>query len=199
MELAYCRVSTTRQSLTRQIEAVKAEGIPEDRIFVDKKTGATIKRDGIDALLAYAREGDTIVVHTLDRLGRNLREVLNLVHDLAEKGIGVRNLADPIIINTLDGGMGRMAFLLLVLFAEMEKTFNHERVAHARSVAETTGRQPGRPRKMTDDQVRRAASALDAGSSLAEVAEDYGVDRSTLHRRVKALRQRTEATETGPA
>ncbi|MFB4271563.1 recombinase family protein [Nonomuraea sp. GTA35] len=64
-----------------------------------------------------------IVVHTLDRLGRNLREVLNLVHDLAEKNIGLRSLADPLPINTTDEGMGRIAFLLVALFAEMERTF----------------------------------------------------------------------------
>ena len=69
--------------------------------------------DGLNALLAYARPGDTIVVHTLDRLGRNLREVLNLVHNLSEKNIGVRSLAGPLPINTTDEGMGRIAFLLL--------------------------------------------------------------------------------------
>jgi DNA invertase Pin-like site-specific DNA recombinase len=97
-------------------------------------------------MLAYARPGDTIVVHTLDRLGRNLREVLNLVHDLAERGIGVRSLADPLPINTTDEGMGRIAFLLLALFAEMERTFTAERAAHAhaRAVAVASGRQVGR-------------------------------------------------------
>ncbi len=68
-------------------------------------------------MLGYARARDTIVVHALDRIGRNLREVLNLVHDLAERGIGVRSLADPLPINTADEGMARIAFLLLALFA----------------------------------------------------------------------------------
>jgi hypothetical protein len=65
-------------------------------------------------------------VHTLDRIGRNLREVLNLVHDLAGRGVGVRSLADPLPISTADEGMGRIAFLLLALFAEMERTFTAE-------------------------------------------------------------------------
>ena len=64
-----------------------------------------------------------IVVHTLDRLGRNIRDVLNIIHDLAERGIAVRSLADPLPINTTDEGMDRIAFLLLALFAEMEHTF----------------------------------------------------------------------------
>ena len=139
------RASTTKQSLERQLDALAAAGIPDDRIFTDKKTGATVDREGLTALLKYARPGDTIVVHTLDRLGRNLREVLNLVHDLAERGIGVRSLADPLPINTTDEGMGRIAFLLLALFAEMERTFTAERAAHARAVAEAAGRHVGRP------------------------------------------------------
>ncbi|WP_369392393.1 recombinase family protein [Streptomyces sp. CG1] len=101
------------------------------------------KETGLN-LLAYARPGDTIVVHTLDRLGRNLREVLNLVYDLNERHIGVRSLADPLPINTADEGMGRIAFLLLALFAEMERTFTGERAAHARAVAEAR-RPPHRP------------------------------------------------------
>jgi DNA invertase Pin-like site-specific DNA recombinase len=75
------------------------------RTWADKKTGATVDRDCLNQLLGYARPGDTIVVHTRDRIGRNLREVLNLVHDLAACGIDVRSLADPLPINTADQGM----------------------------------------------------------------------------------------------
>jgi DNA invertase Pin-like site-specific DNA recombinase len=70
-ELGYARVSTTKQSLERQLDALNALGIPDERLFVDKKTGATTEREGL---------GDVIVVHTLDRLGRNIRDVLNLIH-----------------------------------------------------------------------------------------------------------------------
>src|SRR6266545_4244336 len=95
LDLGYARVSTTKQSLERQLDALAAAGIPAERIYTDKKTGATAARAGLTEVLKYARAGDTVVVHTLDRLGRNLREVLNLVHDLAERGIGVRSLAHP--------------------------------------------------------------------------------------------------------
>ena len=85
------------------------------------------------------------MVHTLDRIGRNLREVLNLVHELSERGVGVRSLADPLPINTADEGMARIAFLLLALFAEMERTVTAERAAHARAVAEANDRHVERP------------------------------------------------------
>ena len=83
MELGYARVSTAKQDLDRQIDALRQVGIAAERIYVDKKSGATTERPGLTAALAYARQGDVIVVHTLDRLGRTVRDTLNLIHDLA--------------------------------------------------------------------------------------------------------------------
>jgi DNA invertase Pin-like site-specific DNA recombinase len=182
LDLAYVRVSTTKQSLERQLDALAAAGIPDERTFADKKTGATVDREGLTALLAYARRGDTIVVYTLDRLGRNLREVLNLVHDLGDKGIGVRSLADPLPINTADEGMGRIAFLLLALFAEMERTFTTERAAHARAVAEAAGRHVGRPVAHPADKIEYARLLKAGGASLGKIAEKTGIPKTSLHR-----------------
>jgi DNA invertase Pin-like site-specific DNA recombinase len=167
LDLGYARVSTTKQSLERQLDAL---------------TDASIERDGLAALLTYARPGDTIVVHTLDRLGRNLREVLNLVHDLAERGIGVRSLADPLPINTSDEGMGRIAFLLLALFAEMERTFTAERAAHARAVAEAAGRHVGRPVAHPEDKIEYARLLKAHGESLGAIAAKTGIPKTSLHR-----------------
>lgn len=182
LEVGYCRVSTTKQSLDRQFDALAAAGIPADRIYSDKKTGATVDRPGLTKLLGYARDGDIVVVHTLDRLGRNLREVLNLVHELAERGIGVRSLADPLPIDTTREGMGRIAFLLLALFAEMERTFTAERAAHARAVAEAAGRQVGRPRAHSADKVDYASLLRQQGRSLGEIAAKTGIPKTSLHR-----------------
>ncbi|MCA2230030.1 recombinase family protein [Nonomuraea aurantiaca] len=182
MELGYARVSTTKQSLDRQLDALAAAGIGDERIYVDKKTGTSVDRDGLNQLLAYARRGDTIVVHTLDRIGRNLREVLNLVHDLAEKGIGVRSLADPLPINTADEGMGRIAFLLLALFAEMERTFTTERAAHARAVADAGGRRIGRPVAHSEDKIEYARLLKAEGNSLGVIAAKTGIPKTSLHR-----------------
>jgi Resolvase, N terminal domain len=90
-------------------DALAAAGIPADRIYSDKRTGATVDRPGLTKLLGYARDGDIVVVHTLHRLGRNLREVLNLVHELAERGIGVRSLADPLPIDPTREGIVKLS------------------------------------------------------------------------------------------
>jgi DNA invertase Pin-like site-specific DNA recombinase len=182
LDLGYARVSTTKQSLERQLAALNEAGIPDDRLYVDKKTGATVDRPGLTELLKFARASDTIVVHTLDRLGRNLREVLNLVHDLSEKHIGVRSLADPLPINTAAEGMGRIAFLLLALFAEMERTFTAERAAHARAVAEAAGRRIGRPAAHPADKIEYARLLKAQGVSLGQIAAKTGIPKTSLHR-----------------
>lgn len=149
MELGYARVSTAKQDLDRQVEALVAAGVARDKIFLDKKSGATTDRPGLRAVLEYAREGDVIVVHTLDRLGRTVRDTLNLIHDLTDRGVGVRNLADPIKVDSANPSdpMGQLAVVLLALFAQMERTYTVERAAHARAVATAKGRRdwPTRP------------------------------------------------------
>ena len=148
-------------------------------------------------MLAYARPGDMIVVHTLDRIGRNLREVLNLVHDLAGRGIGVRSLADPLPINTTDEGMGRIAFLLLALFAEMERTFTAERAAHARSVAEANGRQVGRPLAHPADKIEYARLLHGQGRSYGEISAKTGIPKASLHRYLGPLDPEVSCPECG--
>ena len=182
LDLGYARVSTTKQSLDRQLDALNAAGIPDERIYTDKKTGTTTDREGLNQLLGYARPGDTVVVHTLDRIGRNLREVLNLVHDLAGRGIGVRSLADPLPINTAGEGIGRIAFLLLALFAEMERTFTAERAAHARAVAEAAGRQAGRPIAHPADKIEYARLLRAQGHSYSQISAKTSIPKASLHR-----------------
>jgi DNA invertase Pin-like site-specific DNA recombinase len=109
----------TAQDLTRQIDAMRAAGVAEEHIDVDKRTGATMGRDGLTALLGFARPGDRINPLTLDRLGRNMRETLNLVHDLTQRGIFLRTLGDKLAVDTSDPGRGTdMAIALLAMFAQ---------------------------------------------------------------------------------
>jgi DNA invertase Pin-like site-specific DNA recombinase len=182
LDLGYARVSTTRQSLALQLDALSAEGIPDERIYTDKRTGSSLEREGLKQLLGYARPGDTIVIYTLDRIGRNLREVLNLVHDLAGRGIGVRSLADPLPINTNDEGMGRIAFLMLALFAEMERTYTAERAAHARNVADADNRHIGRPIAHPADKIEYARLLRGQGESYGEISAKTNIPKASLHR-----------------
>lgn len=95
LDLGYARVSTAKQDLDRQLHALAEVGIAAERTFVDKKSGPTTHRPGLRALLGYARDGDVMVVHTLDRLGRTVRDTLHMIHELTERGVGARNLPRP--------------------------------------------------------------------------------------------------------
>lgn len=188
MDLGYARVSTTKQDLDRQIDALTSAGIPAARIYVDKKSGATTDRPGLKALLGYARDGDVIVVHTLDRLGRTVRDTLNLIHQLRERGIGVRNLADPIRVDSAsrDDPMAQLAVVLPALFAQMERTYTLERAAHARAVATARGRRTGRPSVVTESQLVHAVQLRRDGHTIAEITAATGLTRSTLYRHLPA-------------
>ncbi len=184
MELGYARVSTAKQDLDRQVDALTAAGVPAERVWLDKKSGATTDRPGLRALLAYARPGDVIVVHTLDRLGRTVRDTLNLIHDLTERGVGVRNLADPIRVDSSrpDDPLAQLAVVLLALFAQMERTYALERAAHARSVAAAKGRPVGRPSVVDADRLAYATHLRDDGHTIAEIVAKTGIPRTTLYR-----------------
>ena len=176
VDLGYARVSTTKQDLERQIHALTEAGVAPEQIYVDKKSGATTDRPGLRALLGYAREGDMVVVHTLDRLGRTVRDTLNLVHDLSERGIGLRNLADPVRVDSTgpDDPMAQLTLLLLALFAQMERTYTLERAAHARAVATAKGRRVGRPERGRSVQARLRHPPARLGSLHGR---DRGQDR----------------------
>ncbi|MEX5304859.1 recombinase family protein [Kocuria sp. CPCC 205258] len=184
MELGYARVSTAKQGLDRQIDALRQVGIALERIYVDKRSGTTTDRPGLTAALDYARQGGVIVVHTLDRLGRTVRDTLHLIHDLAERRVRVRNLADPITVDSTNPNdpMAQLAVVLLVLFGQMERTYSLERAAHARAVATAKGRRIGRPSVVDPDKLAYAAHLRESGHTIAEIVAKTGITRTTLYR-----------------
>jgi len=185
MEIGYARVSTAKQDLDRQIDALRGEGIPTLHIYVDKKSGSTTNRPGLHKALDQAREGDVIVVHTLDRLGRTVRDTLNLIHDLAGRSVGVRNLADPIRVDSAnpEDPMSQLAVVMLALFGQMERTYAIERAAHARAVAAAKGKRIGRPSVVDPAKLAYAAHLRDQEDlSISEIVKATGITRSSLYR-----------------
>ena len=124
------------------------------------------------------------MVHTLDRLGRTVRDTLHLIHELTERGVGVRNLADPIKVDSADptDPMGQLAVVLLALFAQMERTYTCERAAHARAVAAAHGRQVGRPRLLDPAVLAYAVHLRDTGHTITEIIAKTGIARTSLYR-----------------
>ena len=135
-------------------------------------------------MLDYAREGDVIVVHTLDRLGRTVRDMLNLIHDLSERTVGIRSLAGPIKVDSSrpEDPMAQLAVVLLALFAQMERTYALERAAHARAVAAAKGRRIGRPVKVDEAKLEWAQHLRDSGHTIAQIVKKTGIPRTSLYR-----------------
>ena len=155
-------------------------------------------------MTGYAREGDVIVVHTLDRLGRTVRDTLNLIHELAERGVGVRNLADPIKVDSANPAdpMAQLAVVLLALFAQMERTYMLERAAHARAVATAKGGRVGRPSVVNPDQLDYARRLRDEGETISQIVAKTGITRTTLYRHLtprlpESLTAQNDVEETG--
>jgi DNA invertase Pin-like site-specific DNA recombinase len=175
--LGYARVSTDHQSLDQQHDALAAAGV--DRVFTDKMSGTRDDRPGLAALLDYARDGDTVVVVALDRLGRSLAGIVRTVETLCEGGIMLRSLREGIDYST---PVGRMVAGIFASLAEYERELIHERAAVARQAARARGKQTGRPRALTPDQIRVARRMREAGESVATICATFKVARSTLYR-----------------
>jgi DNA invertase Pin-like site-specific DNA recombinase len=141
-------------------------------------------RDGWTAALAYARDGDTIVAYTLDRIGRSVLSVLTTIAELRERGVGIRTLADPLPVDTgaEASPMAEIAIVMLSLFGQMELTFNRERAAHARAVAAANGTRAGRPSVVDPKQLAYAIHLRDTDYTMAQIGAATGLSRATLYR-----------------
>lgn len=181
MLIGYARVSTDDQKLRLQRDALKQAGCK--RLFQEKVSGAAKTLPARDKLLGFAREGDLIVVWKLDRLGRSLRDLIDVVGALEEKGIGFRSLQEAIDTTT---ATGKLTFHIFAALAEFERDLVRERTNAGLAAARRRGTQLGRPRALTAQQVQMAEAMMaDPGLSTRQIAEQLGVHRSTLYRSLK--------------
>lgn len=183
--LGYARVSTVDQDASLQIDALDQAGC--SRVFVDTMSGTIGQRPELDRLLDQVRDGDTIVVWRLDRLGRSLRHLITQVQDLADRGVGLRSLQES--IDTTSPG-GRLIFHVFGALAEFERDLITERTTAGLAAARARGRHGGRPTKLTDDQVRTARRLYkDSELTVAEIGHVLGVSRSTVYRSIQRTNQ----------
>lgn len=177
--IGYARVSTTSQDLEIQKARLKAAGCE----IIRAETGSGGSRDDrteLATVLEFLREGDELVVHRLDRLGRSTRDVLNLVHELDSKGASLRVLEPEV---TTTGDMGRMVITVLGMVADMELKFIRDRQRAGIDAAKGKGVYKGRQKQVNNDEIRRLASE---GVPKAKIARDLGVSRMTVYRALEA-------------
>jgi DNA invertase Pin-like site-specific DNA recombinase len=181
MLIGYARVSTRDQNLELQREALERAGC--EKIFEDKVSGARAEKPGLAKVLELLRKGDSLVVWKLDRLGRSVKHLVELVGELHEKGVQFRSLTDAIDTGTTSG---RFFFHVMASLAEMERELTIERTRAGLEVARQLGRKGGRRRLMDDSKVESAKRLLANGIPPRDVAKNLGVSVPTLYRWVPA-------------
>ena len=181
MQIGYARVSTDEQSTRLQLDALASAGC--ERVFSEQASGAASGRPVLTDAISHLRCGDTLVVWRLDRLGRSLPHLIEVVRRLEEDGVGLRSLTEGIDTTTPNG---RLVFHLFGALAQFERELIRERTRAGLAAARARGRKGGRPPKLSPEKLRMAKKLLnDPESTVSEVARTLGVHRSTLH---KALR-----------
>lgn len=179
--MGYIRVSAADQNPGRQLEGVKL-----DKIFSEKISGKDTNRPQFRACIEYVREGDTLHVHSLDRLGRSLLDLEKTVSGLVGKGVAVRFHKENLTFNSQTrDSMGKLLFQILGAFAEFERNLIRERQAEGIALAMAKGKNFGRPPKLTEEQKSRICKAwqskAETGETISSLAKKFNVSRATVH------------------
>jgi DNA invertase Pin-like site-specific DNA recombinase len=178
--VGYVRVSTFEQNEHRQLEGVKL-----DRKFRDKASGKDVKRAQLEALLGYVREGDTIICHSMDRLGRNLDDLRKLVVGLTARGIRVQFVKENLTFTGSDSPTSNLLLSVMGAFAEFERELLRERQREGIELAKKAGVYRGRKRTLTVQRAAELRRRLAKGEGKAVLAREFGIDRTTVYRYAK--------------
>jgi DNA invertase Pin-like site-specific DNA recombinase len=183
MEIGYARVSNGEQTLDLQLDGLKAAGC--GKVYTETASGAKADRPVLEEVLSYLRRGDTLVVWRLDRLGRSLQHLIEVVAQLAARGFGFKSLTEQ--IDTTTSG-GKLIFHVFGALAEVERDLIRERTQAGLAAARARGRFGGRPKKLADPtQLTLARTLYDGGQTdIDTICRMLGISRATLYRALKA-------------
>jgi DNA invertase Pin-like site-specific DNA recombinase len=175
--VGYIRVSTLEQNSSRQLE-----GQVLDRVFEDKVSGKNTNRPQLQAMLEFIREDDTIMVHSMDRLARNLDDLRKMVKDITTKGVRIQFLKENLTFTGDDSPMANLLLSVMGAVAEFERALIRERQMEGIALAKKKGKFKGRKPKLSEQDIYMIRSRAEAGEKKAEIARDYGVSRETLYK-----------------
>lgn len=180
--IGYVRVSSFDQNPERQLE-----GIQVDRVFTDKASGKDTQRPQLDMLLDFVREDDTVVVHSMDRLARNLDNLRKLVQDLTGRGIQVEFVKERLVFTGEDSPMANLMLSVMGSFAEFERALIRERQREGIALAKQRGAYRGRKRSLNSEQVTELKRRVMAGEQKTLIARNFGISRETLYQYLKMV------------
>lgn len=177
MRIGYKRVSSVDQNTDRQLPELQL-----DRIVEDKASGKSIDRPGLRELISYAREGDVIYVHSLDRLARNLKDLIEIVNQLKAKKVELITIKENLTFNQSNNPMSDLLLHIFGALAEFERSFILERQREGIAIAKKKGKFLGRPKMITDDQELDICKLINLNYSIAGLSKKYQLSRQTIYK-----------------
>ena len=174
--IGYARVSSFDQNPERQLDHVQV-----DRIFTDQASGKDMARPQLERLLAFVREGDTVVVHSMDRLARNLDNLRLIVRKLTERGVCIEFVKEKLSFTGEDSPMANLMLSVMGAFAEFERSLISERQREGIALAKLRGAYRGRKKSLSPKQVAQLRQRVQAGERKAPLAREFGISRETVY------------------
>jgi len=174
--IGYVRVSSEGQNTARQLD-----GVPVDRTFEDKVSGKNLDRPQLEAMLAFVREGDEVLVHSMDRLARNLDDLRRLVRSMTERGIKVTFMKEGMTFTGDDSHISVLMLSMMGAFAEFERSLLLERQREGIALAKARGAYKGRKPSLTQEQAMQLRARASAGEKKAVLAREFKISRETLY------------------
>ncbi|WP_434523831.1 recombinase family protein [Photorhabdus asymbiotica] len=178
--IGYVRVSSFDQNPERQLEHSDV-----NKLFIDKASGKDIQRPQLEAMLDFIREGDTVVVHSMDRLARNLDDLRQLVQKTTNRGIRIEFVKEGLTFTDENSPVSNLMLSIMGAFAEFERALIRERQREGIALAKRRGAYRGRKKALTSDKEMELKKRVAAGEQKAKLAREYGISRETLYQYLK--------------
>jgi DNA invertase Pin-like site-specific DNA recombinase len=176
VRVGYVRVSSVDQNTVRQLD-----GIAVERTFIDKASGKDTLRPKLDEMLAFVRDGDSVIVHSMDRLARNLDDLRRVVRSLNGKGVRVEFVKESLTFTGDDSPMATLLLSVMGAFAEFERALILERQREGIAAAKQRGADTGRKPALTDEQARQLRQRAATGARKSALAKEFGISRETVY------------------
>jgi len=180
-KIGYIRVSSFEQNPERQLESLKL-----DKVFIDKASGKDTHRPQLDALLSYVRDNDTVMVHSMDRLARNLDDLRRLVQQLTQRHVTIQFIKEGLTFTGEDSPMANLLLSVMGAFAEFERALIRERQLEGIALAKKRGAYKGRKKALSPEQIQALQQRAKSGEQKSQLAREFNISRETLYQYLKA-------------
>ena len=179
--IGYIRVSSLEQNTSRQLE-----GVELDNVYEDKISAKDTNRPGLQSMMSYVRQHDVVIIHSMDRLARNLDDLRDIVKKLTTKGVKIQLIKEGLTFSGDDSAMSQLLLSVMGAFAEFERSLIKERQREGIALAKKRGAYKGRQKCLSPEQVIMLSEAIKSGVAKARIARNLGVSRETIYRYLRA-------------